>query len=100
MEKIAILQFEQIVDLMKGESEKVVCGLKEDLQLNFFEQMLTVEMVAEDIGVSKATVYNWKNAKDPFTPIPFQGQPERITRREARAWFNKYSNLYKEPKAA
>lgn len=97
MSEIVILQIEQVRELQKDFSVMVVEQLREDLHLNFWEQLLTAEQVASDLGVHRVTVYGWKKGEN---AIPFQGQPERITRREARAWFNKYSNLYKESKAA
>jgi hypothetical protein len=95
MAEMVILQIEQIKALQRDWMITTIEELREDLKLNFWEEELTVEQVAEDLKVSKATVYNWKGLKKPLVAIPFQGQPERITRREARAWFSKYSNVYK-----
>jgi excisionase family DNA binding protein len=93
MSQLVILQIEQVQALQKDFSVMVVEALREDLSLNFWEEELTVKEVAADLKVSKDTVYNWKGLEQ--NAIPFQGQPERITRREARAWFTKYSNIYR-----
>jgi hypothetical protein len=66
--------------------------LKGDLRLNYWEELLDVCKAGEDLGVSKSTIYKWKGQE--ISPMPFKGDPARITRREARDWFNKFSNIY------
>jgi predicted DNA-binding transcriptional regulator AlpA len=87
-----MMSIQEFREAEKENRIETIQTLKEDLNLNFWEQFLDVQQVATDLGVSKSTVYNWKNQE--ITPMPFKGAPERITRREAREWFNKYSHIY------
>lgn len=87
-----LIEVEQLHQFSQEFLVKLVSQIKPELNLNYWEEPLTVEGVADDLKVSKDSVYNWRKKKK--DPMIFKGHPGRITRKEARDWFNTYSNNF------
>jgi hypothetical protein len=90
-----VMTVEELNDFQEGLIIITVEKLKEDLNLNYWEELLTPKQVAEDWKRSVKVVRQCTDRK--ITPLVFTCGT--ISRRSARDWKEKYYNDYKSAKS-